>query len=122
MTFFFFFLLTERNHKKKKNGYTILQDKCDPSIGAKTLSFKKNQERYTNNSIPAVIEIQGLSFIQTTAPLAKWLKAKAVSSHILTWTVWVQFPPSPTHNMCLLCSAMRGLMKLACLASFKQLH
>ncbi len=43
------------------------------------------------------------------------VKTKAVSSHILTWTVWVQFQPSPTHNMCLLCSAMSGLMKLACL-------
>ena len=52
---------------------------------------------------------------EITAPLAEWLKAKAVSSHILTWTAWVQFPPSPTHDTCLLCSAMSGLMKLACL-------
>ncbi len=53
--------------------------------------------------------------ILTTAPLAKWFKAKAVSSHILTLTVWVQFQPSPTHYKCLLCSAMSSLMKLACL-------
>ena len=51
------------------------------------------------------------------AALAEWLKAKAVSSHILTWTAWVQLPPSPTHNTCLLCSAMSCLMKLACLIS-----
>ncbi len=42
-------------------------------------------------------------------------KAKAGSSHILTWTAWVQFPPSPTHDTCLCCSAMSCLMKLASL-------
>jgi hypothetical protein len=50
-----------------------------------------------------------------TAPLAEWLRRKAGFSHILTWTTWVQFSPSPTHDTCLLCSAMSGLMKLACL-------
>ena len=34
---------------------------------------------------------------------------------ILTWTAWVQFLPSPTHETCLCCSAVSGLMKLACL-------
>jgi hypothetical protein len=34
----------------------------------------------------------------------------------------VQFPPSPTHNTCLLCSAMSGLMKLACLIFLKRKH
>ncbi len=48
-------------------------------------------------------------------PLSRVVKAKAGSSHILTWTAWVQFQPSPTHDMCLLCSAMSSLMKLACL-------
>ncbi len=33
----------------------------------------------------------------------------------LTVTAWVQFLPSPTHETCLCCSAMSGLMKLACL-------
>ncbi len=32
----------------------------------------------------------------------------------LTWTVWVQFLPAPTHETCLCCSAKSGLMKLAC--------
>ncbi len=48
-------------------------------------------------------------------PLSRVVKAKAGSSHTLTWTAWVHFPPSPTHDTCLLCSAMSGLMKLACL-------
>ncbi len=43
------------------------------------------------------------------------VKAKVGSSHILTWTAWAQFPPSPTYNTYLLCSAISGLMKLACL-------
>ncbi len=30
-------------------------------------------------------------------------------------TAWAQFLPSPTHELCLCCSAMSGLMKLACL-------
>ncbi len=42
------------------------------------------------------------------------VKAK-VGPNPLTWTAWVQFPPSPTHDMCHLCSVMRGLMKPACL-------
>ncbi len=52
-------------------------------------------------------------------PLSRVVKAKAGSSHILTWTAWVQFPPPPTHNTCLLCSAMSGLMKLAAWDSFQ---
>ncbi len=36
---------------------------------------------------------------------------------ILTRTAWFQFLPSPTHKTCLCCSAMSGLMKLACLES-----
>jgi hypothetical protein len=48
-------------------------------------------------------------------PLSRVVKAKAVSSHNLTWTEWVQFQPAPTHNTCLLCSVMSCLMKLACL-------
>ncbi len=48
-------------------------------------------------------------------PLSRVVKAKAGSCHIMTWTAWVQFPPFPTHNTCLLCSAMSGLVKLACL-------
>ena len=47
-------------------------------------------------------------------PLGRVVKAKA-GSGLLTWTAWVQFPPSPTHDTCLLCSAMSSLMKLACL-------
>ena len=35
----------------------------------------------------------------------------------LTWTASVQFLPSPTDETCLCCSAMSGLMKLACLLS-----
>jgi hypothetical protein len=35
---------------------------------------------------------------------------------ILIWTAWVQFLPSPTHETCLCCSAMSGLMKLDCLS------
>jgi hypothetical protein len=41
-------------------------------------------------------------------PLSRVVKAKAGSSHILTWTAWVRFPPSPMHDTCLLCSAMSG--------------
>ncbi len=48
-------------------------------------------------------------------PRSRVDKVKAGSSHILTWTAWVQFQPSPTHETCLLCSAMSGSMKLACL-------
>jgi hypothetical protein len=38
----------------------------------------------------------------------------------LTWTAWVQFLPSPTHETCLCCSVMSGSMKLACLSISKQ--
>ncbi len=49
-------------------------------------------------------------------PLSLVVKAKAGSeSSPLTWTAWAQFQPSPTHNMCLICSAMSCLTKLACL-------
>ena len=34
---------------------------------------------------------------------------------LLTVTAWVEFLPSPKHETCLCCSAMSGLMKLACL-------
>ncbi len=53
--------------------------------------------------------------IALNSPLSRVVKAKVGSSHILTWTAWVPFPPSPTHNTCLLCSVMSGLMKPACL-------
>ena len=51
----------------------------------------------------------------TTAPLAEWLRRKRGPESHVTRAAWVQFPPSPTHETCLLCSAMSGLMKLACL-------
>jgi hypothetical protein len=42
----------------------------------------------------------------------------------MTRTAWVQFPPYPTHETCLLCSqaATSCLMKLACLFSTGQLE
>jgi hypothetical protein len=51
-----------------------------------------------------------------TAPLAEWLRhwQKQVQSHV-TQRAWVQFPPYPAHETCLLCAAMSGVKKLACL-------
>jgi hypothetical protein len=49
-----------------------------------------------------------------TTQLSRVVKAKAGPSP-LTWTAWVKFLPSPTHDTCLLCSATSCLMKLACL-------
>jgi hypothetical protein len=48
-----------------------------------------------------------------------WLRRKRGP---LTWTTWIQFPPSPTHDTCLLCSAMSGLMRLACLKFIHYIH
>ncbi len=41
------------------------------------------------------------------APLAEWLRRERGP------VLWLGRPPSPTHNTCLLCSAMSALMKLA---------
>ena len=55
--------------------------------------------------------------VLTSTPLAYLAQAKAVSSQTMTRTAWFHFKllPSPTHDICLDCSSMSGLMKLDCL-------
>ena len=62
-----------------------------------------------------VLELHPSSGEDSDSPLGRVVKAKVGSSHIVTRAAWVQFPPSPTHNTCLLCSAVSGIMKLVCL-------
>jgi hypothetical protein len=50
-----------------------------------------------------------------TFPFFQFNEEKAVLSHNLTRTALVWFPPSPTHETFLLCSAVSGLMKPTCL-------